>query len=947
MLRSFWTFVASTPQKSSQSHPNLEGEGSPTPSTDRSERQLDMPSTPHQQSSPGGHDGSEDKLVHSPNAKRKRHKKKIKSSPVSIVEVPATAEQLEERIEEDEGEEDAAMADVSNTETGSKRKRRKSDLELSEKKAKRLRKHRKNTGGPTQIVVNGSLHTDELEDGDEEVEVEEEGLGVEGDEEEPGVEGQDDDDEHPYIPGVRWFGDVAGVFFEGKWVEADLSQIEAIKNQKKAQKLRRMEEAQQMENQPEPNLEEENSEAVVEETDRDDKDVEESQKHQKKHDKKAKKHDEPTSGPGETHQTEADLDAEPEPQPAELEEEGDDTARKQKTKGRKTRKQPERGARAEPEPETATKERKRRKSTKEKEVPEESNRRHTYPRATEDVNPPPVIIPSADDRLHGNSKGVGPPPAPVAYDRGPFTPTEDALIQNVINRYCQVQVPRLNRAGFLNIIWNNDRHKTDFWNILMTNLPLRTRQSLHSHVKRIYHDFEDRGKWTQEQDNELSNLVAAKGAKWTVIGGLLGRMPEDCRDRWKNYVVCGEKRRTHYWSEDETEKMLGILDDMLITLVEGHEEAGTLVLAVPEGEGEVEKAARLEKEKICHRGEIDWTIVSERMGFTRSRMQCLAKSRALWEKKDESPEDGNVNGKRGKKTKKARTKKGRKQKQGAEEEEAEEIPLPALKEAKNMLPGDYLFVLQRISVQGYDCLASIDWNKLSEIDTVKHFTPEQFKAGFHSYMRDHNPRKKDLRSFVAEQLGDLSELPGMIRNKRYRPPAGATSPAVAAAPSTGKKDKRQKNQEAAQVQQPGLFVEVEVGSSGSSHHSSPPRRLNRTEKPSHSPGNPFAKQPSSSQKPNSPSKFRTKGEATPVKGSKKSPRKQFKSAEYISDSDGDKNDGDEAADKGAQTGTMMEVDGANEVASNAEVEEPANGSEADDEMGESVAFGNASKDKKR
>ncbi|RVD89322.1 uncharacterized protein DFL_000335 [Arthrobotrys flagrans] len=922
MLRNFWSIVASTPQKSSQPQPNLEAdvESSHTPIVERPEQQLDMSSTPNRQSTPRL-DGSEDKLAHIPDTKRKRHKKKIKSSPVSIVEVPATAEQPEERFEDEE--EDGIMADVSNAEAGAKRKRGKSDLELSEKKAKRLRKLKKNAEEGEQIVVNGSLPADE-----------------------PGVEGVDGGEDHPYIPGVRWFGDVPGIFYEGKWVEADLSQIEAIKKRKKAKT------ALPMETEPEPEVEQQEPEAVVEETDREDNHVEESRKRQRKQSKRRKKHTEQTlelndEGPEPEAEAEAEPEVEPEAGPAEVEAEEDTTKKQKKGKGRKSRKQAEPEPEADPEPEPATKERKRRKSTKD--APEESNRRRSYPRAAEDVNPPPVIMPSATDGSHSNSKGVGPPPPPAEYDKGPYTPSEDALIQSVVNRYCQIQVPRLSRATFLELLWNNDRHKTDFWNILMTNLPLRTRQSLYSHVKRMYNDFEDRGKWTQEQDDELRDLVAKKGTKWAVIGGLINRMPEDCRDRWKNYLVCGEKRRTHYWDEDEMEKFVGILDDMLTTIVAGHEENGTLVLRVSEGESEAERAARLEEEKVCHRGEIDWTVVSERMGYMRSRMQCLAKSKSLWEKMDEGPEDGGNDNENEKKAKKTRRKKGRKQKQAADGEEgAEDIPLPALKEAKNMLPGDYLYVLQRISVQGYDCLASIDWNKLSQMDPVKHFTPEQFKAGFHLYMKDHNPRKKDLRSFVAEQLGDFSELPSMIRNKRYRPPAGATSPAVAAAPSTGGKDKRkeqQKNQDVTQAQQPGLSVGIEVGSSPSSHHSSPPRRLNRTEKPSHSPGNPFAKQPSKSK--SHPATL-TKGQATPAKASKKSPRKQYKSAEHISDSDDEGNGGYEEPEEGnTQRGNVMEVDGANDLAGDAEVEGPENGSEADDEMGESVAFGNASRDRKR
>ncbi|KAK6347574.1 RNA polymerase I enhancer binding protein [Orbilia javanica] len=922
MLRSLWSFVGSTPQKSSQpSQQNIEAdtEGSPTPAIEHSEQQLDMPSTPDRQSVPR-YDGSGDQPASSPNTKRKRHKKKVKSSPISIVEVPATAEQPEERFEEEEGEEEeeGVMADVSNAEASAKRKRRKSDLELSEKKAKRPRKNKKSAEGGEQVVVNGTASDNE-----------------------PGVEGVEGDEDHPYIPGVRWFGDVPGVLFEGSWVEADISQIEAIKKDIKAKKAARKE----RETEPE---------AVVEETDQEEREAERSRRQQKKRSKKTKEHHEPTPElEDDRPQPEPEAGTEADPEPAEANGEGateDANGKQKKRRERKAHKQQETEveARSEPGPEqeSTNKERKRRKSTKD--ASEDSNRRRTYPRTAEAANPPKVIIPAAIDSGYKNSKGVGPPPPPAAYDQGPYTPTEDALIQSVVNRYCQIQVPRLNRAGFLEILWNNDRHKTDFWNILMTNLPLRTRQSLHSHVKRMYNDFEERGKWSQEQDDELRDLVAQKGTKWTVIGGLMNRMPEDCRDRWKNYVVCGEKRRTNVWDEDEIEKLLSILDDMLAQIVEGHEQDGTLVLPITHEDDEEEgRAARLKKEQYHHRGEIDWTIVSERMGHTRSRMQCLSKSKTLWERTDN--DEKGLTAKKGRPSRhdneqgeKKGSKRGRKKKQGAEEEEETEgFPLPALQEAKNMLPGDYFYILQRVSVQGYDCLASIDWNKLSETDPVKHFSPEQFKAGFHNYMKINNSQKKDLRTFVAEQLGELSELPGMIRNKRYRPPAGATSPAVATAPPTAEKGKRtgrQKNQNWTPINKPGLSAEA--GPNGSSpRHSSPPRRMNRTEKPSHSPGNPFAKQPNGENTTPS-SASRTRG-----KPSNRSPKKQYKSAEYIDDSSDGEGNGGAGEESGAQGGNT--VNGANGVAGDAGVEEPKNGSEADDEMGESVAFGNASKDKGR
>lgn len=52
-------------------------------------------------------------------------------------------------------------------------------------------------------------------------------------------------------------------------------------------------------------------------------------------------------------------------------------------------------------------------------------------------------------------------------------------------------------------------------------------------MRRKYHIFEQRGKWTSEEEQELAKLCAEKEGQWAEIGKTLGRMPEDCRDRWK------------------------------------------------------------------------------------------------------------------------------------------------------------------------------------------------------------------------------------------------------------------------------------------------------------------------------------------------------------------------------------------------------------------------------
>ena len=51
------------------------------------------------------------------------------------------------------------------------------------------------------------------------------------------------------------------------------------------------------------------------------------------------------------------------------------------------------------------------------------------------------------------------------------------------------------------------------------------------YVQEKFHNFEARGTWTEEQDEELQRAYAEHPGKWKLIGETLNRFPEDARDR--------------------------------------------------------------------------------------------------------------------------------------------------------------------------------------------------------------------------------------------------------------------------------------------------------------------------------------------------------------------------------------------------------------------------------
>lgn len=235
-----------------------------------------------------------------------------------------------------------------------------------------------------------------------------------------------------------------------------------------------------------------------------------------------------------------------------------------------------------------------------------------------------------------------------------FDLSEEEALEQFIKDYQNIK--NLSRRQICERIWSNERRKDDFWTNICKVLPYRTRSSIYKHVRRKYHIFEQRGRWTVGEDNELARLCAEKEGQWSEIGKLLGRMPEDCRDRWRNYVKCGTNRASNKWAPEEEDRLKTViteileaapkLDDKAATDEEEGEEVGEedeeeeeeeqdVGGQTAENDGKGKKKERKNSKKKKRNGSkdiINWTVVSERMGGTRSRIQCRYKWNKLLKK---------------------------------------------------------------------------------------------------------------------------------------------------------------------------------------------------------------------------------------------------------------------------------------------------------------------------
>lgn len=174
-----------------------------------------------------------------------------------------------------------------------------------------------------------------------------------------------------------------------------------------------------------------------------------------------------------------------------------------------------------------------------------------------------------------------------------FSAEEIAIVEHFVDGYCQLH--RLLRMDICRRVWSSERTKDSFWELVTKVLPYRSRALVYKHIRRQYHVFEIRARWTAEEDELLRKLAATCNTNWKKVGETMGRMPEDCRDRWRNYIKCGANRAANKWSEAEEQQLKTIVMEML-THVTGDKPI-----------------------------QINWTVVLERMNGVRLRIQCRYK----------------------------------------------------------------------------------------------------------------------------------------------------------------------------------------------------------------------------------------------------------------------------------------------------------------------------------
>ncbi|KFG85503.1 hypothetical protein MANI_011711 [Metarhizium anisopliae] len=203
----------------------------------------------------------------------------------------------------------------------------------------------------------------------------------------------------------------------------------------------------------------------------------------------------------------------------------------------------------------------------------------------------------------------------TGFKQGRFTDAELARIARAIESYradhgiTQQEVNELIHAPGGTTA--GDTH-AQLWSRIFAECPDRHRQKVINITRKKFHNFVARGTWTPDQETELAELIQRHGTKWSYLGSLINRHPEDLRDRYRNYIVCGQNQRKDTWDEEEEARLTQHIIESMIVIdqLRASQPSKTLL-------------------QKSYEELIDWQNISELMGRTRSRLQCITKWKSL------------------------------------------------------------------------------------------------------------------------------------------------------------------------------------------------------------------------------------------------------------------------------------------------------------------------------
>lgn len=204
---------------------------------------------------------------------------------------------------------------------------------------------------------------------------------------------------------------------------------------------------------------------------------------------------------------------------------------------------------------------------------------------------------------------------------GPWTSEELTALGQVVDQFCKaydMTQSDLNDKIHQRPDMTNPVHK-EFWDNAVAAIPKRTRKQVVERTRRLYNNFVGRGRWNEEQKEQLHEMFEKHGTKFAAIASLINRDQKDVRDYWRNhYVVNGHQRKSR-WRPEETEMLKQAVEEAL-DRIRIDRENNDQFRPRPRAKG-------FDDESL-----LDWQQISAAMGLTRNRQQCKFKWQDLKDK---------------------------------------------------------------------------------------------------------------------------------------------------------------------------------------------------------------------------------------------------------------------------------------------------------------------------
>lgn len=168
------------------------------------------------------------------------------------------------------------------------------------------------------------------------------------------------------------------------------------------------------------------------------------------------------------------------------------------------------------------------------------------------------------------------------------------------------------------------------WTQIAECLPHRSVQCVQNFCRRRFSPRNYKGAWTEEEENQLGELVEELGRKWQEIGEKLERTPLNVRDKWRSLSQKGKKSE---WSLSELLRFVRIIEEVSDEKILNASDS-----AIKESLSSLKSPSSLKERKALISGlksfavenfdfeglSVPWSSVSLKMG-TRSHEECRNK----------------------------------------------------------------------------------------------------------------------------------------------------------------------------------------------------------------------------------------------------------------------------------------------------------------------------------